>query len=85
MTMKGDYYVGRGAKLDAKMAENRGLNDHLIFRDGRVMIVKNGEPELLLKDLTMPNGSKVFKHGHVSYKRGQQIGHEARSEDGYER
>ena len=73
VTLKGDYYVGRGAKLDAKMAENRGLNDHLIFRDGRVMIVKNGEPELLLKDLSMPNGSKVFKHGHVHTKDGNKL------------
>ncbi|HEX8548187.1 MAG TPA: DUF6799 domain-containing protein [Cytophagaceae bacterium] len=73
VTLKGEYFVGRGAKLDAKMAENRGLNDHLIFRDGRVMIVKNGEPELLLKDLVMPNGAKIFKHGHVHTKEGNKL------------
>jgi hypothetical protein len=65
VTMEGDMMMMKGSKLDSKAVDSRTSNDHLIFTGGRMMAVKNGEPQPMTADMTMPNGSKVMKSGQV--------------------
>jgi archaellum component FlaG (FlaF/FlaG flagellin family) len=65
VTMQGDVMMMKGSKLDSKGMESRISNDHLIFTGGRMLLVKDGEPQPMNADMTMPNGSKVTKAGQV--------------------
>lgn len=72
LTLDGELYVGKGGKSDLKFAE-KSINDHLIFREGKMLLMKNGEPEILLKEIVMPNGAKVSTHGHIHNPDGTKI------------
>jgi hypothetical protein len=65
VTMQGDIMMMKGSKLDNKGMEARVSNDHLIFTGGKMMVVKDGAPQAMTADMTMPNGSKVMKTGQV--------------------
>ncbi len=65
LTMSGDLLMTKSANLDNQGRKLRLVEDHFIFRDGKVLMVKDGEPTLLSKEIVLPNGSKVFKHGHI--------------------
>jgi hypothetical protein len=66
----GEIILLKGAKIDGKSLDERKMTDHYIFRNGTMMFVKDGEPQILKQDVTFANGSKLLKHGHVTKKDG---------------
>jgi hypothetical protein len=73
ISMQGDIIVMKVAKLDGKGLEARVSNDHLVFKGGKMMVVKNGEALVMDKEMLMPNGSKVSKLGQVTRKDGSKL------------
>lgn len=61
----GEIILLKGAKVEAKAMDERKTTDHYIFRNGKMMLVKDGEPQILTQDITFNNGNKLLKHGHV--------------------
>ena len=66
----GELILLKGNKVEAKAMDERKTSDHYIFRNGKMMFVKDGEPQILQQDVTFANGSKLLKHGHVTKKDG---------------
>jgi hypothetical protein len=66
----GEIILLKAGKVDAKSVEERKTTDHYIFRGGKMMLVKDGEPQILQNDVTFANGSKLLKHGHMTKKDG---------------
>ncbi len=66
----GEIIFLKGGKVDAKAVDERKTTDHYIFRGGKMMLVKEGEPQILQQDITFANGTKLLKHGHVTKKDG---------------
>jgi hypothetical protein len=73
VSIPGDIIVMKTVKLDSKSMDSRVSNDHLIFKDGKMMVVKNGEPQIMDKEMVMPNGSKVSKLGQITRKDGTKV------------
>ncbi len=73
ISTEGQLMISRGVKLDAKAAEDRAAIDHFVFKHGKVLMVKDGEPSIISKELTLPNGNKLGKHGHVIRKDGSKF------------
>jgi hypothetical protein len=73
ITMQGDIIVMKTVKLDGKGLESRISNDHLVFQGGKMMLVKNGESQMMDKEMVMSNGSKVSKLGLVTKKDGSKF------------
>jgi hypothetical protein len=69
--MQGDVFISKVGKLDNSALGERTSNDHLFFEAGKVMMVKDGQTQVLLQEsMTMPNGNKVMKNGTVIKKDG---------------
>jgi len=66
----GEVILLKANKVDANAISERKTTDHYIFRGGKMMLVKDGEPQILQADITFPSGSKLLKHGHVVKKDG---------------
>ncbi len=66
----GEIILLKAAKLDGKDIEDRKTSDHYIFRNGSMIFVKDGEPQILQQDITFANGTKLLKHGHITKKDG---------------
>ncbi len=66
----GEIILLKAGKVDAKSVDERKTTDHYIFRGGKMMLVKDGEPQILQNDVTFANGSKLLKHGHMTKKDG---------------
>ncbi|HVD98163.1 MAG TPA: DUF6799 domain-containing protein [Cytophagaceae bacterium] len=66
----GELILLRGGKVDTKLVDERKTSDHYIFRNGKMMFVKDGDPQILQQDIAFANGSKLLKHGHVIKKDG---------------
>jgi len=66
----GDVILLKGGKLDSKASEDRKTTDHYIFRNGKMMLVKDNDPQILQQDVTFANGSKLLRHGHIAKKDG---------------
>ena len=45
--------------------------DHLLMKDGKVMVMKNGKMMVIDKDMTFDNGNKVMVDGTVMMKDGK--------------
>ena len=70
VSMNGDIFISKIGKLDDGALAERTSNDHMFFEAGKVMMVKDGQTQVLLHDMTMPNGSKVLKTGQIVKKDG---------------
>jgi hypothetical protein len=66
----GEIILLKAGKVDAKTVDERKTTDHYIFRGGKMMLVKGGEPQILQNDVAFANGSKLLKHGHITKKDG---------------
>ncbi len=66
----GDIILLKAGKVDGKSIDERKITDHYIFRSGKMMLVKDGEPQILQQDMTFSSGNKLLKHGHISKKDG---------------
>ncbi|MBX9852819.1 MAG: hypothetical protein K2X86_13830 [Cytophagaceae bacterium] len=70
VSMNGDIFISKIGKLDDGDVAQRTSNDHMFFEAGKVMMVKDGQTQVLLHDMTMPNGNKVLKTGQIVKKDG---------------
>jgi hypothetical protein len=66
----GEVILLKAGKVDSKDLNDRKTTDHYIFRSGKMMLVKDGEPQILNSDITFTSGNKLLKHGHVMKKDG---------------
>ena len=66
----GEIILLKAGKVDGKSIDERKISDHFIFRSGKMMLVKDGEPQILQQDMTFASGNKLLKHGHISKKDG---------------
>ena len=66
----GEIILLKASKVDDKAIADRKTVDHYIFRDSKMMLVKDGDPQVLSQDVTFPNGNKLLKHGHMTMKDG---------------
>ncbi len=66
----GDVILLKAAKVDSKDINDRKTMDHYIFRSGKMMLVKDGEPQILNQETAFTNGNKLLKHGHLIKKDG---------------
>lgn len=73
LSIEGLLMISKGVKLDSKAQEARALVDHFVFKHGKVLMVKDGEPSIISKELILPNGNKLSKHGHVVRKDGSKF------------
>ena len=47
--------------------------DHLLLKDGKVMVIKDGKAVIMDKDMTFENGNKVMMDGTVMMKDGKTV------------
>jgi hypothetical protein len=64
------FSKGNNTADPASLAE-RKVTDHYVMRNGKVMLVRNGDPQSLVADVTLPNGNKLTKSGQMTHKNGE--------------
>jgi hypothetical protein len=62
-------FVSTGFTADDKVM----MKDHIMMKDGKVMMIKAGKSMPLDKELTLTNGSKVTVDGTVTMKDGTKM------------
>ena len=51
--------------------DHKGMKDHLMFKDGKVMMVMGGKSRAADKEVALTNGAKVALDGTVTMKDGK--------------
>jgi hypothetical protein len=62
-------FVSIGFSADDKVM----MKDHIMMKDGKVMMIKEGKGMQLDKELTLTNGSKVAVDGTITMKDGTKM------------
>ncbi len=61
-----DTSINEAAGADANMSKM----DHIMMKDGQMMIMKNGKTMMMESDMTLSDGTKVMKDGTMTMKDG---------------
>lgn len=62
-------FISTGFSADDKVM----MKDHIMMKDGKVMMIKEGKSMPLDKELTLGNGAKVTADGNVTMKDGTKM------------
>lgn len=62
-----------GCAETTKGKKDRFVLDHILFKEGKLFIIKDAETSLLTKDIVLSDGSKIFKIGHIIKPNGSKI------------
>jgi hypothetical protein len=62
-----------GCAENTKGKKDRFVLDHILFKEGKLFIIKDAESSLLTKDIVLSDGSKIFKIGHIIKPNGSKI------------
>ncbi len=71
--LNGKLMVSPLACNDAKSKKDRFVLDHVLFKEGKLFIIKDAESSLLTKEITLSDGSKILKTGHVIKPNGSKL------------
>jgi hypothetical protein len=66
--------LSAGAFAQEKMDDKMKMDikqDHIMMMDGKMQVKKNGKTTLMVKDMTLSNGTKVMKDGTMKTKTGE--------------
>lgn len=63
--LDGKLQVSASGCGDAKSKKDRFIIDHVMYREGKLFIVKDGETSLLTNDITLSDKSKVLRTGQI--------------------
>jgi hypothetical protein len=73
ISLDGKLMVPTSGCNDAKSKKDRFILDHVLFKDGKLFIIKDAETSLLTKEITLSDGSKILKTGHVIKPNGSRL------------
>lgn len=62
-----------GCAEGGKTKKDRFILDHVLYKEGKLFIVKDAEASLLLKDINLMDGSKILKIGQIIKPNGSKI------------
>lgn len=60
-------------KMDTSMHKMAMKKDCMMMKDGKMMMMKNGETMPMTDDMTLTNGTMVMKDGTVKMKNGKEM------------
>lgn len=74
VSLDGKLMVASSGCADAtKVKKDRFVLDHILYKEGKLFIIKDAETSLLTKDIVLGDGSKILKTGHVIKPNGSKI------------
>ena len=74
----GAYALNVSANVNMKtegssFISSEAVTDGFIMKDGKMMMVNDGKFTPMVRDITLPNGTKVMKTGDYMFKGGQKM------------
>lgn len=73
VSLDGKLMVAPSGCGDAKGKKDRFVLDHILYREGKLFIIKDAEASLLNKEIVLSDGSKILKTGHIVKANGSKI------------
>lgn len=73
VSLEGKLQIASIGCAESKSKKERFILDHVHYKEGKLFIIKDAESSLLTKEITLSDGSKILKTGHIIKPNGSKI------------